>query len=97
MVRAPAKSCPNLSRLFDNAEPAMISAFLRMPVFEKLTWLVDYRFEPDGDDGDVTVAAMLRELASRLQLGEIVINTWAHDPAVRRRSYTLIAQAMRGG
>lgn len=42
------------------------------------------------------VAAMLRELASRLQLGEIVINTWAHDPAVRRRSYTLIAQAMRG-
>lgn len=43
------------------------------------------------------VAAMLRELASRLQLGEIVINTWAHDPAVRRRSYTLIAQAMRGG
>lgn len=61
MVRAPAKSCPNLSRLFDNAEPAMIAAFLRMPVFEKLTWLVDYRFEPDGDDGDVTVAAMLRE------------------------------------
>lgn len=42
------------------------------------------------------VAAMLRELASRLQLGEIVINTWAHHPAVRRRSYTLIAQAMRG-
>lgn len=43
------------------------------------------------------VAAMLHQLADRLQLGEIVINTWAHDPAVRRRSYTLIAQAMRGG
>lgn len=42
------------------------------------------------------VAAMLHQLADRLQLGEIVINTWAHDPAVRRRSYTLIAQAMRG-
>lgn len=43
------------------------------------------------------VAAMLHQLADRLQLGEIVINTWAHDPAVRRRSYTLIAKAMRGG
>ena len=42
------------------------------------------------------VAAMLQQLADQLQLGEIVINTWAHDPAVRRRSYTLIAQAMRG-
>ena len=61
MVRAPAKSCPNLSRLFDNAEPAMISAFLRMPVFEKLTWLVDYLLERDGADRDLPAAAILRE------------------------------------
>ena len=27
----------------------------------------------------------------RLELDEIVINTWAHDPAVRRRSYALLA------
>lgn len=61
MVRAPAKSCPNLSRLFDNAEPAMIAAFLRMPVFDKLTWLTDYHFEPDGADEDVPAVAMLRD------------------------------------
>lgn len=61
MVRAPAKSCPNLSRLFDDAEPSMIAAFLRMRVFDKLTWLADYHFEPDGADGDVPAAAMLRE------------------------------------
>ena len=39
------------------------------------------------------VAGMLRELAASLGLDELVINTWAHDPAVRRRSYSLIAQA----
>jgi luciferase family oxidoreductase group 1 len=38
------------------------------------------------------VAAKLRALAEELQLDEIVINTWAHDPAVRRRSYQLLAQ-----
>lgn len=41
------------------------------------------------------VAAQLHALAERLRLDEIVINTWAHDPQVRRRSYSLIAQAMR--
>jgi luciferase family oxidoreductase group 1 len=39
-----------------------------------------------------TVAAKLRALASDFMLGEIVINTWAHDPAVRRRSYSLLAE-----
>jgi luciferase family oxidoreductase group 1 len=38
------------------------------------------------------VAAQLRDLARALQLDEIVINTWAHEPAVRRRSYALLAQ-----
>ena len=38
-----------------------------------------------------TVAAKLRALASDFMLGEVVINTWAHDPAVRRRSYALLA------
>lgn len=61
MVRAPAKSCPNLSRLFDNAEPAMISAFLRMSKFDKLTWLVGYQFDAGVADGDLRAAAMLRE------------------------------------
>ena len=38
------------------------------------------------------VGDMLRELASEFDLQEIVINTWAHDPAVRRRSYALLAR-----
>jgi len=38
------------------------------------------------------VADQLRALAEELQLDEIVINTWAHDPSVRRRSYALLAR-----
>jgi luciferase family oxidoreductase group 1 len=38
------------------------------------------------------VADKLRALAAELELDELVINTWAHDPAVRRRSYALLAQ-----
>jgi luciferase family oxidoreductase group 1 len=37
------------------------------------------------------VADKLRALAARFQMDELVINTWAHDPAVRRRSYALLA------
>ena len=33
----------------------------------------------------------MRALAAELQLDELVVNTWAHDPAVRRRSYALLA------
>jgi luciferase family oxidoreductase group 1 len=38
------------------------------------------------------VREKLTALAEELQLDEIVINTWAHDPAVRRTSYALIAR-----
>ena len=38
------------------------------------------------------VATLLRQLAGELRLDEIVINTWAHDPAVRRHSYALLAR-----
>jgi alkanesulfonate monooxygenase SsuD/methylene tetrahydromethanopterin reductase-like flavin-dependent oxidoreductase (luciferase family) len=38
-----------------------------------------------------TVGAKLRRLAADFALDELVINTWAHDPAVRRRSYSLLA------
>jgi luciferase family oxidoreductase group 1 len=38
------------------------------------------------------VGARLRTLAAELQLDELVVNTWAHDPAARRRSYELLAQ-----
>ena len=39
------------------------------------------------------VAARLRALAERHDLDEIVVITWAHDPAVRQRSYELLAEA----
>ncbi len=38
------------------------------------------------------VGAKLRALASALELDELVVNTWAHDPQVRRKSYALLAQ-----
>ena len=38
------------------------------------------------------VGAQLRALGDELQLDEIVVNTWAHDPQVRRHSYTLLAR-----
>jgi luciferase family oxidoreductase group 1 len=40
------------------------------------------------------VADKLKALAVELQLDELVINTWAHDPAVRRSSYALLAQSL---
>jgi luciferase family oxidoreductase group 1 len=42
-----------------------------------------------GSAGEVGL--QLRTLAETLQLDEIVINTWAHDPQVRRHSYALLA------
>ncbi|HZV92292.1 MAG TPA: LLM class flavin-dependent oxidoreductase [Caldimonas sp.] len=38
------------------------------------------------------VGAKIRELARDFSLDEVVVNTWAHDPAVRRRSYGLLAE-----
>ena len=38
------------------------------------------------------VGAQLRTLAEALQLDEIVVNTWAHEPAARRTSYALLAR-----
>jgi luciferase family oxidoreductase group 1 len=43
-----------------------------------------------GSAGEV--AGMVRALADRLQLDEIVVNTWTHDPALRRHSYALLAR-----
>ncbi|MBC7938771.1 MAG: LLM class flavin-dependent oxidoreductase, partial [Chitinophagaceae bacterium] len=37
------------------------------------------------------VGRQLRSLAAELGLHELVVNTWAHDPAVRRHSYALLA------
>jgi luciferase family oxidoreductase group 1 len=39
------------------------------------------------------VAGRLHELARQFELEELVVVTWTHDPAARRRSYELVAQA----
>jgi luciferase family oxidoreductase group 1 len=39
-----------------------------------------------------TVGRRLHALAEELQLDELVVNTWAFEPAVRRRSYALLAR-----
>jgi len=39
------------------------------------------------------VKTRLEELAGRLELDELVIVTWTYDPAPRRRSYELLAEA----
>ena len=45
-------------------------------------------------DHNALAADRLRALARRLELEEIVINTWTFDPAARRRSYELLARAL---
>jgi luciferase family oxidoreductase group 1 len=42
--------------------------------------------------GAGSVAGRLRALAQTLGLDELVVNTWAHDPAVRLHSYALLAE-----
>lgn len=42
----------------------------------------------------IAVAEKLRALARCLELDELVVLTWAHDPMVRRRSYELLAAAL---
>lgn len=59
MVRAPSKTCPNLSRLFDDAEPELLAAFLRTKAFERLTWLDKYRFDPSDPGTPNTASEML--------------------------------------
>jgi luciferase family oxidoreductase group 1 len=39
------------------------------------------------------LATRLHALAQRLELDEVVVNTWTHDPGARRHSYQLLAAA----
>lgn len=48
-----------------------------------------------GTSDEVTVR--LKDLASKLELDELVIVTWTYDPAPRHRSYELLAQAFGMG
>ncbi|MFC5385428.1 hypothetical protein ACFPLB_05530 [Aquamicrobium segne] len=67
MVRAPAKSCPNLSRLFEDAEPELLAQFLHAEAFQRLAWLENYRFGADDPEGPSTARTMLlKEKKDRL-------------------------------
>lgn len=59
LTRAPRKSCPNLFRLFEDAEPALLSAFLGHQMFQRLSWIEAYRFDSGDQDGPSTPAGML--------------------------------------
>ena len=45
------------------------------------------------------VGKRIRTLAQELGIDEVVVLTWSHDPAARRRSYELLANefALRPG
>lgn len=67
MVRAPARTCPNLSRIFEQAEPKLLAAFLEAKAFERLSWLKTYRLDPDDPDGPSAASDMLhKEKGDRL-------------------------------
>lgn len=69
-MRSPAKSCPNLYRLFDEAEPRFIAAFLGHKSFERMTWLKQYKFDPESDEGAQRASEMLRA-ETRLRLSSL--------------------------
>ena len=58
MVRAATKSCPNLTILFEDAEPNLVAGFLSAKPFERLTWLSQYNCETDP--------AMTNEIAGQM-------------------------------
>jgi len=39
-----------------------------------------------------TVGGRLRQLARRLEVDEVAVITWTHDPQAQRRSYELLAR-----
>jgi hypothetical protein len=61
MVRTPAKTCPNLCRLLNEAEPSLLSAFLQSRSFGRLDWLANYQFEPDDHEGPASATGMLHQ------------------------------------
>ena len=60
MVRTPEKTCPNLSRLFDETGGLLLASFLESRAFEKLSWLSGYRPDSGDDDKFNSATEMLR-------------------------------------
>lgn len=59
MVRVPTKTCPNLHRILAEAPADLLSGFLASRQFEKLSWLDQYRFDPDDRTGGDRATQML--------------------------------------
>lgn len=59
MTRAPSKSCPNLFRLFEEAAPGLLAAFLNGKAFGRLNWIETYRFTAEDPDGPSAASEML--------------------------------------
>jgi hypothetical protein len=70
MVRAPTKTCPNLSRLFDNAEPELLAAFLGTKAFERLKWLEKYRLD-HADPSTLNAASEMLRLENKDRLSPL--------------------------
>ena len=66
MVRAPAKSCPNLSRLSDEAEDALLNKFLQVRAFKQLGWLDAYR-DPVDDSQSEPADPLQRILSTEMK------------------------------
>lgn len=61
MVRTPTKSCPNLSKLFEDLEITHLAEFLNCRAFERLSWLDKYRFAQGDADSRQTASDILRQ------------------------------------
>ena len=71
------------------------SAGVMLPHYAPLKVAEQFRvleaLAPGRIDLGVGRAAQLRTLAESLDVDELVVTTWAHDPAAQRRSYELLA------
>jgi luciferase family oxidoreductase group 1 len=64
--------------------------------FEPDEWATVERMRRKAFVGTASqVGEKMRTLAAQYGLDELVVNTWAYDPAVRRRSYALLADEFR--
>ena len=68
MARVPIKSCPNLSRLFEAAEPSLIAGFLNCRSFDRFDWLKTYTaVHGDEATNDRAIQMLAKEPKEKLK------------------------------
>lgn len=70
MVRAPTRTCPHLSNLFDTAPPILVAAFFKSKPFERFTWVEGYMPRLDGIPSNEPARAMLAT-ETKMRLGPL--------------------------